>query len=410
MTKLIKIAEWTGPPRGHAIFVHGLGGHAYDTWRASEAEDALWPAWLAEDIEGLCVWSLSYQAPMTNWRGTAPPLQDRAIAVLEQLLTTPELREGPITFICHSLGGLVVKQVLRAAEDQRDREPEIDDLLMRIKGVAFLATPHTGAGHASAMDALRLVFWPSAAAQDLVRNSATLRHLNDWYRDWSGDIAHKIYFETQGTIAGTMVDAGSANAGLPGVRPIGIDADHIEITKPASREELVYKSILAFLADDCLPAQPQSAESRQLDRSPIKPIHASSANRWAPIALRLAVLAVVAVIGFTGVKQLAWPGDPLAAATVEQIEVALQLKHPELTPEQIDRIVESLREARGDPSFDEAVAEAEKGNTHVAEGIWRQLYEDRKSQQIQARREQAEAARNLAAIAVTNNVKEALAL
>jgi len=54
---------------------------------------------------------------------------------------------------------------------------------------------------------------------------------------------------------------------------------------------------------------------------------------------------------------------------------------------------------RGDPSFENAVEQAEKGHLHVAQWIWRQIYEDRKRQRDKAsKEEQARAARNLAAI------------
>lgn len=52
---------------------------------------------------------------------------------------------------------------------------------------------------------LRLIAWPSASTLDLVKNSASLRDLNVWYRNWSGAIRHKVFFEKQGTSAGIIV-------------------------------------------------------------------------------------------------------------------------------------------------------------------------------------------------------------
>ena len=106
MSQIIKIADWTGETRANAVFVHGLGGHAYDTWQRWSIDESFWPLWLAEDVKGLTVYTLSYAAPPSNWLGTAMPLQDRAVNVLECLLGEPGLRRHPITFICHSLGGL----------------------------------------------------------------------------------------------------------------------------------------------------------------------------------------------------------------------------------------------------------------------------------------------------------------
>ena len=127
-----------------------------------------------------------------------------------------------------------------------------------------------------------------------------------------------------------------------------------------------------------------------------------------PIALRLAVLLILDFVLFTGFRQLIFPPDVLGTATVEQIEPALRDRSPPLTTAQIDQFLQSLRGLRGDPSFARAVEEARKGNTRVAEGIWRHIYEDREKARGIAQKEQAEAARNLAASAVTNNVTEGL--
>ncbi len=411
MAQLIKVANWPGTPRGHVIFVHGLGGHAYETWKQRESDETFWPSWLARDVEGLTVWTLSYSAPATNWLGTAPPLQDRAVTVLELLLSRPELKNAPIAFVCHSLGGLVVKQMLRAANDQRDDRPAACALLDQVKAIVFIATPHIGSAHASWLDWFRLVLWPSNAAQDLVRNDANLRNLNVWYRNWSDKIANRIFYETQGTAVGTIVDPGSADAGLPGAVPIGIDADHVRICKPSSEDGLLYRSTRDFLANDVF-ARPKGRRRKSKGTSQAAALPSLSVPRsktWAPIALRLAVLLFIVFLGFQGIRHTFFPGDPLAAATVQQIEQALRAKHPKLTPEQIERFMSSLQEARGDPTFKKAVEEAKKGNTRVAEGIWKQIYEDRKRQQRDARKEQAEAARKLAAVAVIENAKEGLA-
>src|ERR1700731_1218890 len=122
MSGLIKIAGWSGAPRASIIFVHGLGGHAYDTWRRARRGEApedvtFWPLWLAEDVDGISVYTMAYEAPPSNWLGTSMPLQDRAVNVLEE----PGLKSGPIAFICHSLGGLIVKQILLDLPQQKER-------------------------------------------------------------------------------------------------------------------------------------------------------------------------------------------------------------------------------------------------------------------------------------------------
>jgi tetratricopeptide (TPR) repeat protein len=100
--------------------------------------------------------------------------------------------------------------------------------------------------------------------------------------------------------------------------------------------------------------------------------------------------------------------DNLAKQILSGARTAVRAKSPKLTATQIDRFIQSLRELKGDPSFARAVEEAQKGNTRVAEGIWLQIYENRKKEQQKAQQEQAEAARNLAASAITNSVEQGL--
>src|SRR2546430_713953 len=155
MSGLIELAGGTGQPRASVIFVHGLAGPAYDTLRRAPDNNTFWPLWLAKDVEGIAVYTMAYEAPPTNWMGTSMPLQDRAVNVLEILLSEPGLKSGPITFICHSLGGLIVKQIVLDLQQQKERRPEAADLLQRVTQVVFAATPHTGAGQASLLDRLR---------------------------------------------------------------------------------------------------------------------------------------------------------------------------------------------------------------------------------------------------------------
>lgn len=299
MTQLINVASWSGEPRGHVIFIHGLGGHAYDTWRLEQSTESFWPLWIARDLKGVTVWTLDYAAPPTNWLGNALPLQDRAVSVLERLLLEPRLADNaPITFVCHSLGGLIVKQLLREADGQKGHRAEAGLLVSRVKGVVFYATPHTGSSHASLLSFLRLIAWPSTAATDLIHNDPNLRNLNIWYRNWSKQINHKIYYETQSTSAGTIVGAGSADAGLADVVPIPIEADHMNICKPAGVDDLGYVSTREFLAKKILNDSLKIEEGIEITVNSLPSVRRTKPNTWVPIILRFSVLIAIGVIAF----------------------------------------------------------------------------------------------------------------
>ena len=64
------------------VFVHGLGGDPFGTWRHGEDEITSWPHWLAEEYgERIGVWSFGYPAS----KSTAPRLKE----TLKKLLGRP---------------------------------------------------------------------------------------------------------------------------------------------------------------------------------------------------------------------------------------------------------------------------------------------------------------------------------
>jgi surfactin synthase thioesterase subunit len=71
-------------------------------------------------------------------------LTDRATSLLARLLVEPDLQHGPLILIGHSLGGLVIKQLLRTAESEVRNNAAAASLFWRVTKVAFLATPHAG--------------------------------------------------------------------------------------------------------------------------------------------------------------------------------------------------------------------------------------------------------------------------
>ncbi len=177
-------------------------------------------------------------------------LTDRATNILARLLAEPALREGSLILIGHSLGGLVIKQLLRTAESEARHRDDAAKLIARVEKVAFLGTPHTGSGLANWGDRLRIVVRPSAATLCLVRNDPNLRDLNLWYRDWANTqrISHLVLTETKGLrILGMIVKPDSADPGLAGARPLPIDGDHLTLCKPKDRTSEIYVQMAAFI-------------------------------------------------------------------------------------------------------------------------------------------------------------------
>ena len=126
---------------GDLVFVHGLGGNWLDTWSSDPRQgDTSWPNWLADQWPEINVWSLDYDAHRSGWKSSTS-LIVQADQVLE-LLITKNIGARPILFVGHSLGGLLVKSVLRASFDAKD--PPAQRIFKETRGIVFflrLRTP-----------------------------------------------------------------------------------------------------------------------------------------------------------------------------------------------------------------------------------------------------------------------------
>src|ERR1700730_1946013 len=265
MADLFLIAEARGPKSADVVFFHGLGGDARSTWQATKDQASFWLAWLAEDIDGLSVYSVGYEAPVSNWRGSAMQLSDRAANVLNLLLVKADLGTGEVILAGHSLGGLVIKQLLRKAADAAIDRAEALSFIDRVRKVAFLATPHVGADMAGWGDRLRVLVRPSSATGSLIRNEQHLRDLNLWYRRWARErkIDHLILTETKTTaMFGMIVKPDSSDPGLA-VDPVPIDSDHLTIVKPVNRESEIYQLVRNFIERHT--ERPVSHQEKKID-------------------------------------------------------------------------------------------------------------------------------------------------
>ena len=234
--------------KADVVFIHGLGGDAFATWRHGKEDSTSWPHWLGQEFPEVGVWSVGYAASPTKWtrlfgwlstrwrdagHGTALP--DRALQVLD-LMVQHGLGQRPLFFICHSLGGLVAKQILRTSSDAD--APRLKGVFANTRAVLFLATPHAGAELASLVDSFRKVFGATVTIEGLRAHDAHLRDLLQWYRNHAAGIQTATYYEQRDCLGVTIVNPTFANTGV-GADPIGLDEDHISIAKPREHDAQV---------------------------------------------------------------------------------------------------------------------------------------------------------------------------
>ena len=233
------------------IFVHGLGANRRMTWHHQNQGDSdydennFWPRWLGEDLanQGIAanIWLFGYDSKKFFLEvGNTAERYDQARLFLGYLVSK-ELTKRPIFVIAHSMGGLVVKEMLGVAENQY---PQIFE---QIRGIVFLATPHQGADIASLVNRLGL---GSLNMRELQANNADLRRLDEQYvrqaslQNW-GTLPFYEMYPTWGI---RVVDENSANPRVPNQEPIlPVPKDHINIAKCDSKDELVYELTMNFI-------------------------------------------------------------------------------------------------------------------------------------------------------------------
>jgi hypothetical protein len=281
------------------VFVHGLGGDPIETWRGGTDENTSWPHWLVLEFgTQIGVWSLGYAAAHTKWQGirffggegpdagAAMTLPRRAENALDRLVGAG-IGQRPVCFITHSLGGLLVKSILRRSADSQFA-PERLQVVEQCRGVLFLATPHHGSRLADLAGDIK-VYLPSVSMLDLKDNDDHLMDLYEWYRSYapSHHILTRSYYEnneTKGVVI--VVSRSSADPGVAGETargPTPLDRDHLEISKPRNRQDQAYigstQLIRLILSGEAPESGPGQAVPNPPSNPPVQAPHPAATNQ-----------------------------------------------------------------------------------------------------------------------------------
>jgi len=230
-------------PTVDVIFIHGLTGDPEHTWTCEDGSE-FWPNWLTEEYPHIACHTLGYPAALfEKWAKKEMDIYERATSALDYM-TSKGIGERPIIFIVHSLGGILLKQIIRKTNDTNDEDWQAVGAATKL--VVYLSTPHTGAALASVLHfALPKL---SSSHIDLLKNdNGALHDINQSYRshcEKTADLKTVVYFEKHLTKKAVLVvNRQSADPGVVGAEPIPADKDHINICKPKDKDDIIYLGI-----------------------------------------------------------------------------------------------------------------------------------------------------------------------
>ncbi|XP_077611249.1 protein SERAC1 [Crocuta crocuta] len=256
------------PIKADVLFIHGLMGAAFKTWRQQDNEQVLtekileddaryttcWPkTWLARDCPALRIISVEYDTSLSDWR-TRCPMERKSIAFrsdeLLRKLRAAGVGDRPVIWVSHSMGGLLVKKMLLEAS----KKPEMSTVINNTRGIIFYSVPHHGSHLAEYSVNIRYLLFPSLEVKELSKDSPSLKTLQDDFLEFAKDKNFRVlnFVETLPTYIGSMiklhvVPVESADLGIGDLIPV--DVDHLNICKPKKKDAFLYQRTLQFICE-----------------------------------------------------------------------------------------------------------------------------------------------------------------
>ncbi|XP_074641525.1 protein SERAC1-like [Tubulanus polymorphus] len=254
------------PVYADVVFVHGLLGGAFKTWRQQDPEEGentteltspCWPKdWLAKDCPNIRIICVDYDTYLSEWAPKCPfevekrSLQVRGKEILEKLHLAG-VGNRPIVWVGHSMGGLLIKQMLL---ESWNSDSHIQSMARKTLGVIFYSVPHKGSSLAAYSTQAKFLLNPSIEVKELCQDSQMLRQLHQDFTKLAFSLGFPVLsfgelekMDLGLNVKAVVVPPESSDPGFGEYYRMKLN--HLTICKPKNLNSELYQITLDFIRD-----------------------------------------------------------------------------------------------------------------------------------------------------------------
>ncbi|CAK9225260.1 unnamed protein product [Sphagnum troendelagicum] len=234
----------------------------WKTWiggkKDEDGKEFCWPmTWLKEDLPRARIWSLSYDS--TAWRTSTTGNVDGFASgetLVQEMVENAHIGQDKrsVVFACHSLGGLIVKEIVIIAHNTFQMNERYVNFLRNIRGYLFYSTPHDGSHLADYVRHMpkmgKMVSKLEVINEGIGRLNANFERIerenypNQWQFSAIGEAnPTKVPFTTTSM---KVVEEASARHGY---NFITVQTDHFGVCKPEDKTSNSYTRLLNLVKD-----------------------------------------------------------------------------------------------------------------------------------------------------------------
>ncbi|MCJ1354518.1 MAG: hypothetical protein MMC33_004507 [Icmadophila ericetorum] len=264
------IQECTKPTNAHSVVaVHGLNGDPFRTW-TTERSGKMWlkdPSLLPSHLKNSRILTYGYDAIVTAVLGktSSDRILQHAHTLIAELVADRQLEDAmqrPIIFICHSLGGIIVKRALALSASRTSKLVQhVHSIYVSTFGILFMGTPHDGSSKAKFASATRRMIGalvPSKVVDTegqllnaLQEGSEVLQNITDLFVPLMKNFHIFFFWEQQKTNMGVtqdyIVEESSAAPIMDNTERAGLPYDHVNMCRFEGRTSPGYRVVVAAL-------------------------------------------------------------------------------------------------------------------------------------------------------------------